>query len=280
MKSKNNEVRSSARTIFVALGLVIGSIMVTGCDQVMGDLLKHDVAQTEDDTPKRNAFSDAFKQLKAKCPHKVNDYLTLEKVRLKDVDHVEFRYQVADAGVKAVSDATRRPMRQLTMVRLLDEPISESIIDLDLGTNHSFKDSSGTQLLSFNVSKLDLLRAQKKIDKGEDTTAKAKELLETALSIPDPPKAAADVDQVMPVQLPAATAPTPVAESTESSESSASSDVAGLLEVLRAAKEKHAIPTNEAPGGQGSPWHVEKIEPNSARTVNNPAGVRSNPFAK
>ena len=202
--------------------------------------------------PKRAKFANALQSIQDECPKKINEYTTLQYVKLKGLNRIEFRYLVSESGRRYVNLNNRWELYDQIDQRTLESPICDSVISMDLSVDHIFRDSDDKQMFSHTVYK-DTLKKRKV--KNKIAELKAKKAAEE-------PTQAADEVEITTVSNPGVgveAKPTGPAKLTISEMPEATKAQTGNLEV-------------------GKSWLPSMFQ--SSRNAANPAGVQSNPFAQ
>ncbi|TWU36070.1 hypothetical protein Poly41_38230 [Novipirellula artificiosorum] len=113
-------------------------------------------ADATESTP--TSFRQIMDDENAKCPQKVEDYLTLQYVKPSGTGlfRYEFRYAVSESGRDEIRWGRRWALKAERVKELRNTPLGMAIFKYDLGLDHVFKDNDGIQMLSFTVNKDDM----------------------------------------------------------------------------------------------------------------------------
>lgn len=152
-----------------------------------GAVMETAIESGADGNPKRASFAAKFRQLKEDCPMEVNDYTTLEWVKMKGINRIEFRYRVSESGRGIVNMNNWINLDPEIIQRTADSPIGASVVALDLGVDHIFKDTDGKQMYSKSVTKLELKKAEEKAALAEKRRLAEEKLAELKKNTPASP---------------------------------------------------------------------------------------------
>lgn len=150
-----------------------------------GAVMESAIENSDDGNPKRASFAAKFRKVKESCPVQVNDYTTLEWVKMKGLNRVEYRYTVSESGRSIVNLNNWLQMDAEVIQRTAESPLAESVVALDLGVDHIFKDTDGKQVYSKAVTKKELKQAKKLAELDEKrkiAEAKMAEAMKTQLA--------------------------------------------------------------------------------------------------
>ncbi|NND96077.1 MAG: hypothetical protein HKN47_01970 [Pirellulaceae bacterium] len=185
------------------LGLCLVS---TGCDDLAGAAMEKAIEKGAGDDPERSSFAAKLKVLKEDCPKEINEYTTLKWVKLKGLNRVEFRYEISESGRADVNMNHRFALDREYAKRTLECPIAESVVKLDLGVDHVFRDTDNKQLYSTTFTRKDLKQAKLLAEKeAKQAEALAKEAATRSafrkiespkMTVTDPMQMAADANQM------------------------------------------------------------------------------------
>ncbi|WP_145420849.1 hypothetical protein [Planctomycetes bacterium K23_9] len=232
-------------------------LVSAGCEDMAGAVMEKAIESDVGGSPKRASFAAKFRRVKEECPVTVNEYLTLEWVKMKGLNRIEFRYRVSESGRPFVNMNKWMDLNPEIIQRTADSPLAESVEALDLSVDHVFKDTDGIQMYSKTVTKMDLKKAKLKAAVAEKRKKAEAKLAQT--------KAKADAAKPKGLTI------------TTLDASSAFDSVDVTNPVMNGGSS-----TTQVKNGQASSttddWTPEQWQ-GPERNSSNPAGVQSNPYA-
>jgi hypothetical protein len=98
-----------------------------------------------------------FNALNSECPRKINDYTTLTHVKFIGKGRIEYRYEMTPAGLKHVNLDARKELQEATAREIKGTPIGDAIMALDWSAMHVYKSLKDTQMLSFSITRNELM---------------------------------------------------------------------------------------------------------------------------
>jgi hypothetical protein len=170
------------------VSIFVGSVccLTTGCEDLTGAAMEKAIDATSEGSLKRASFAGRLRKLKEDCPIQINDYTTLEEVKMKGINRVEFRYLVSESGREIVHMHNWMNLDPEILKRTAESPLADSVMALDIGIEHVFKDSDNIQMYSKRINKSDLKRAKRNAELAEKRKIAEEKMAELAANQPEP----------------------------------------------------------------------------------------------
>jgi hypothetical protein len=171
------------------MSIFVGGVcfITTGCEDITGAAMEKAIDATADGSVKRASFAGRLRKLKEDCPIQINDYTTLEEVKMKGINRVEFRYLVSESGREIVHMNNWMNLDPEILKRTAEGPLADSVMALDIGIEHVFKDSDNIQMYSKRINKADLKRAKRNAELAEKRKLAEEKMAELAAKEPAAP---------------------------------------------------------------------------------------------
>ena len=227
----------------------------SGCTELLESAAKSGAG----DDPGKASFAAVLKEIQDQCPKQINDYTTLRFVKMKGVNRIEYRYLVSESGREIVNGNNHIALKKELVEQTCNSPLAKHVVKLDMSVEHVFRDTDNVQMFSHRIYKGDIENKllAKKI--AEKLAAKQGDMPKSEDAVSEPAEQSQPAQNQM-FQMPTVT--------------NVSRTAGKEPQITNAAGQIQDADESEKP---------EQILPQTvhdARTLANPAGVRTNPYAQ
>ncbi len=232
--------------IFAGLLVAASSCLVAGCGEIAKLALKGTLKSTDSPAERGEpveAIHELFEQANAMCPKRMDAYTTLESVKMIDDRRVEYKYRVNNEGKNLARQFDKDLLRKAAIKMMKGNAMAVAIAKRDLSIEHIYEDAFGGHVLSFTINRQVLQGNPYPVGSEQENPFGVQTV------------SAKSSDDVTADPIAASSAETELAPPTNDS-----------------ATDKEPLAVEPEP----EPALPEMFKP--ARSKENPAGIRSNPF--
>ena len=143
------------KQIFTSLVVAASSCLTVGCGNIVKFALESSLESVNSSSAEDAPVEDVramFEQVNAMCPKQMDEYSTLESVKMIDDRRVEYKYRVNNEGKSLARRFDKDLLRKAAIRMMKGNAMAVAIAERDLSVEHIYEDAFGGHVLSFTIN--------------------------------------------------------------------------------------------------------------------------------